>query len=113
MGRSLLLCMHMDDPRAVRVLDQEPDEGCYAGEGVDPRPIYTEAADLLQKVYAASCASLGSVHMQSITALTTLARAQSNLGEDDKAIETFKRAIHDCRYTLGRSHPFRLEAMRR
>jgi hypothetical protein len=51
--------------------------------------------------------------MQSITALTTLARAQSNLGEDDKAIETYKKAIHDCRYTLGRSHPFRLEAMRR
>jgi tetratricopeptide (TPR) repeat protein len=88
-------------------------EGSYAGEGVDPQPIYTEAADMLQKVYVASCASLGSVHMQSITALTTLARAQSNLGEDDKAIETYKKAIHDCRYTLGRSHPFRLEAMRR
>jgi tetratricopeptide (TPR) repeat protein len=88
-------------------------EGSYVGEGTDPRPIYTEAADLLQKVYVASCASLGSTHMQSITALTTLARAQSNLGEDDKAIETFKKAIHDCRYTLGRSHPFRLEAKRR
>jgi tetratricopeptide (TPR) repeat protein len=88
-------------------------EGSYAGEGVDPRPIYTEAADLLQKGYVASCASLGSAHMQSITALTTLARAQSNLGEDDKAIETYQKAIHDCRYTLGRSHPFRLEAKRR
>jgi tetratricopeptide (TPR) repeat protein len=88
-------------------------EGSYAGEGADPRPIYTEAADLLQKVYVASCASLGSAHMQSITALMTLARAQSNLGEDDKAIETFKKAIHDCKYTLGRSHPFRLEAKRR
>jgi tetratricopeptide (TPR) repeat protein len=88
-------------------------EGSLAGEGVDPQPIYTEAADMLQKVYVASCASLGSAHMQSITALTTLARAQSNLGKDDKAIESYKNAIHDCRYTLGRSHPYRLEAMRR
>jgi tetratricopeptide (TPR) repeat protein len=88
-------------------------ECLYAGEGADPRQIYTEAADLLQKGYVASCASLGSAHMQSITALTTLARAQSHLGEDDKAIETFKKAIRDCRYTLCRSHPFRLEAKRR
>jgi tetratricopeptide (TPR) repeat protein len=88
-------------------------EGSYVDEGVDPQPIYTEAADLLQKGYVASCASLGSAHMQSITALTTLARAQSNLGEDDKAIETYTKAIRDCRYTLGRSHPFRLEAKRR
>jgi tetratricopeptide (TPR) repeat protein len=88
-------------------------EGSYADDGVDPRPIYTEAADMLQKAYVASCASLGSAHMQSITALTTLARAQSNLGDDDKAIETYKKAIQDCRDTLGRNHPFRLEGKRR
>ena len=88
-------------------------EGRYHDEGLDQRLIFTEAADLLQKVYMASCASLGPAHMQSIMALTTLARAQFNLGEDDKAIETFKKAIHNCRYTLGQSHPYRLEAKRR
>jgi len=88
-------------------------EGSYACEGEDPQPLYAEAADLLQKLYAASCASLGSLHMQSITALTTLARAQSNLDKNDEAIESYKKAIRDCKYTLGRSHPFRLEAKRR
>lgn len=75
--------------------------------------LYAEASDLLQMVYAASCASLGPIHMQSITALTTLARAQSNLGKDEEATETYKKAIRDCKHTLGRRHPFRLEAKRR
>ena len=75
--------------------------------------LYAEASDLLQMVYAASCVSLGPIHMQSITALTTLARAQSNLGKDEEATETYKKAIRDCEHTVGRRHPFRLEAKRR
>jgi tetratricopeptide (TPR) repeat protein len=88
-------------------------EGSYPGEGDDPKALYAEAEELLHKLYAASSTSLGSVHMQSITALTTLARAQSNLGKDDEAIKSYEKAIRDCKYTLGRSHPFRLEAKRR
>lgn len=88
-------------------------EGSYAGEGEESGVVYAEAEDLLHQLYAASCASLGSRHMQSITALTTLARAQSTLGKDDEAVKTYEKAVNDCKYTLGRSHPFRLEAKRR
>ena len=88
-------------------------EGSYPDKGDDPIALFVEAEDLLQKLYTASCACLSPFHMQSITSLTTLARAQSNLGKDNEAIETYEKAIHDCRYTLGRSHPFRLEAKRR
>jgi hypothetical protein len=88
-------------------------EGSFAEEDEDSQLLYAEASDLLQMVYVASCASLGPTHMQSITALTTLARAQSNLGKDEEATETYKKAIHDCKHTLGRHHPFRLEAKRR
>jgi hypothetical protein len=88
-------------------------EGSFTEGDEDPQLLYTKASDLLQRVYVASCASLGPTHMQSITALTTLARAQSNLGKDDEATKTYKKAIHDCKHTLGRLHPFRLEAKRR
>jgi hypothetical protein len=88
-------------------------ESSFVEGDEDSQLLYAEASDLLQTVYAASCASLGPTHMQSITALTTLARAQSNLGKDEEATETYKKAIRDCKHTVGRCHPFRLEAKRR
>ena len=88
-------------------------EGSYPGDGDEPTELFLEAEDLLHKLYAASCAALSSSHMQSITALATLARAQSNLGKDDEAMRSYEKAIHDSKYTLGRSHPYRLEAKRR
>jgi len=88
-------------------------EGSFVEGDEDSQLLYAEASDLLQTVYEASCASLGPAHMQSITALTTLARAQSSLGKDEEATETYKKAIRDCKHTLGRRHPFRLEAKRR
>lgn len=88
-------------------------EGSYCQDKERAQALYAEAEDKLQKLYQVSSASLTPQHMQSITALTTLSRAQSNQGKKDAAIETMMKAIHDCRYTLGRSHPFRLEAKRR
>jgi hypothetical protein len=88
-------------------------EGSYSQDREQAEALYTEAEDKLQKLYQESCSTLTPQHMQSITALTTLSRAQSNLGKQDAAIETISKAIRDCRYTLGRSHPFRLEAKRR
>jgi len=88
-------------------------EGSYCQDKEHAQALYAEAEDKLQKLYQVSSASLTPQHMQSITTLTTLSRAQSNQGKKDAAIETMSKAIHDCRYTLGRSHPFRLEAKRR
>lgn len=88
-------------------------EGSYCQDKEHAQALYADAEDKLQKLYQVSSASLTPQHMQSITALTTLSRAQSNQGKKDAAIKTMSKAIHDCRYTLGRSHPFRLEAKRR
>jgi hypothetical protein len=88
-------------------------EGSYCEDKDHAQALYAEAEDKLQKLYQVSSASLTPQHMQSITALTTLSRAQSNQGKKDAAVETMLKAIHDCRHTLGRSHPFRLEAKRR
>lgn len=88
-------------------------EGSYSEDKQEAQALYIEAEDKLQRLYKESCSSLTPLHMQSITALTALSRAQYNQGRKDAAIETMLHAINDCKYTLGRSHPFRLEAKRR
>src|SRR5271155_4877521 len=88
-------------------------EGSYSEDKQEAQALYIEAEDKLQRLYKESCSSLSPLHMQSITALTALSRAQYNQGRKDAAIETMLHAINDCKYTLGRSHPFRLEAKRR
>jgi hypothetical protein len=72
-----------------------------------------EAEQKLHKLYASSSSSLGPTHMQSITTLTTLSRAQANQGNYNAAIQTIQTAIRDSEPTLGRSHPHRLESKRR
>jgi tetratricopeptide (TPR) repeat protein len=72
-----------------------------------------EAEQKLHQLYASSSSSLGPAHMQSITALTTLSRAQASQGNYEAAIQTIKTAIRDSKPTLGRSHPHRLESKRR
>lgn len=88
-------------------------EGSYSEDKQEAQALYIEAEDKLQRLYKESCFSLSPLHMQSITALTALSRAQYNQDRKDAAIETMQHAINDCKYTLGRSHPFRLEAKRR
>lgn len=88
-------------------------EGSYSEDKQEAQALYIEAEDKLQRLYKESCSSLSPLHMQSITALTALSRAQYNQDQKDAAIETMQHAINDCKYTLGRSHPFRLEAKRR
>jgi hypothetical protein len=88
-------------------------EGSYSEDEQEAQELYIEAEGKLQRLYKESCSSLSHLHMQSITALTALSRAQYNQGRKDAAIETMLHAINDCKYTLGRSHPFRLEAKRR
>jgi hypothetical protein len=72
-----------------------------------------EAEQKLHKLYASSSSSLGSTHMQSITALATLSRAQASQGNYKAAIQTIQTVIRDSKPTLGRSHPHRLESKRR
>jgi hypothetical protein len=75
----------------------------------------SEPQSLLQKLYEKSKAILGKSHMQTITALTTLSRAQSNEGHHQAAIETMKAAISSSEATFhpDLDHPFRLESKRR
>lgn len=72
-----------------------------------------EAEQKLHKLYASSSSSLGPTHMQSITTLTTLSRAQAGQGNYKAAIQTIQTAIRDSEPTLGRSHPHCLESKRR
>jgi hypothetical protein len=75
----------------------------------------SEPQILLRKLYEKSKAILGRSHMQTITALTTLSRAQSNEGHHQAAIETMKAAISSSEATFypDLDHPFRLESKRR
>jgi tetratricopeptide (TPR) repeat protein len=74
---------------------------------------FEEAEQRLPQVYKTSCSIFGKHHMQSITAVATLAGVQSGQKKTKEAIENFKIAIRDCEPTLGKSHPYRLEATRR
>ena len=74
-----------------------------------------EPQSLLRQLYEKSRIILGKSHMQTITALTTLSRAQSNEGHHQVAIETMKLAIASSKATFypDLDHPFRLESKRR
>ena len=74
---------------------------------------FEEAELRLPQVYKTSCSIFGKHHMQSITAVATLAGVQSDRKKPKEAIENYKIAIRDCKPTLGKSHPYRLEAKRR
>ena len=74
---------------------------------------YVEAEQKLRQVYATSCSIFGKNHMQSVTALATMAGAQSGQGKSNEVIENFKKVIQDCKPTLGKRHPYRLESKRR
>jgi tetratricopeptide (TPR) repeat protein len=74
---------------------------------------FEEAEHRLPQVYKTSCSIFGRYHMQSITAIATLAGVQVNQDKTKEAIENYKVAIRDCLPTLGKSHPYRLEAKRR
>lgn len=74
---------------------------------------YQEAERRLQQIYRTSCAIFGKYHMQSITALATMAGSQFDQKKTTEAITNFKIVIQDCKPTLGKSHPYRLEAKRR
>jgi hypothetical protein len=79
---------------------------CYEGR-------WEEAEKNLHALYESSSTSLGTKHMQSVTALTTLSRVHSRQGNHTAAIRTMEQAICDSKYTLGRCHPYRLECKRR
>jgi hypothetical protein len=76
---------------------------------------FSEPQILLQNLYEKSHAVLGRSALQTITALTTLSRAQSNEGHHGDAIETMKKAmlISEATFTPDLDHPFRLESKRR
>lgn len=76
---------------------------------------FGEPQILLQHLYEKSNAILGRSALQTITALTTLSRAQSNEGHHRDAIETMKKAIliSEAAFTPDLDHPFRLESKRR
>jgi hypothetical protein len=75
----------------------------------------SEPQILLQNLYEKSKAILGRSALQTITALTTLSRAQSNEGHHRDAIETMEKAISISEATFypDLDHPFRLESKRR
>ena len=75
----------------------------------------SEPRILLQNLYEKSKAILGRSALQTITALTTLSRAQSNEGHHRDAIETMKKAISisEATFNPDLDHPFRLESKRR
>ena len=74
---------------------------------------FKEAEERLIQVYKTSCSIFGRHHMQSIVALATLAGSQFDQKRTNEAIHNFKTVIRDCESTLGKSHPYRLEAKRR
>lgn len=72
-----------------------------------------EAEQKLLQVYATSCSIFGKNHMQSITALATIAGTQVGQKKSIEAIENYRRVVRDCKPTLGKRHPYRLECKRR
>jgi len=88
-------------------------EGSYSGDKERANDLYKEAEEKMERLYEVSSSVLGSKHMQSLMALTSLSRAQLNQGKHIAAIETMQRAITDSEDVLGRCHPFTLESKRR
>jgi hypothetical protein len=88
-------------------------EGSYSDDKGRANGLYKEAEEKMERLYEVSSSVLGSKHMQSLMALTSLSRAQLNQGKRNAAIKTMQTAITDSEDVLGRCHPFTLESKRR
>lgn len=76
----------------------------------DLRASEVEARD----VYKISCEVLGRIHMQSVTCLAVIAGCLfPDLSRADECISIFKQVIEQASQSLGRHHPYTLEAKRR
>ncbi|KIW48468.1 uncharacterized protein PV06_01049 [Exophiala oligosperma] len=94
-----------EDPRCIAALY------CY-GFMLNVERKLEQAEQVLMSAYTISCANLGPRHLQSLSALTNMARCLERQGKLDQAIAMVERVIDDSRDTLGESHPRRLETMR-
>lgn len=94
-----------EDPRCIAALY------CY-GFMLNVERQLEHAEQVLMDVYTISCANLGPRHLQSLAALTNMARCLERQGKLDQAIATMERVIDESRDTLGENHPRRLETMR-
>lgn len=88
-------------------------DGSYCDDKERANGLFKEAEEKMEQLYEVSSSVLGSKHMQSLMALTSLSRAQLNQGKHNAAIETMQKAITDSEDVLGRCHPFTLESKRR
>jgi tetratricopeptide (TPR) repeat protein len=71
-----------------------------------------EAEEVLVRLYEISCHVLRPIHMQSVSIVATLSRAQEPQKKYDLAIRNMRTAIADCEGTLDCDHPWRLESKR-
>lgn len=94
-----------EDPRAIASL-------YCVGYMLNVERRLEQAETVLREAYAVSCANLGPRHLQSLSALTNLARCLERQGRVDEAIENLQAVVRDSRDTLGDNHPRRLESMR-
>ncbi|KAI1627802.1 hypothetical protein EDD37DRAFT_277000 [Exophiala viscosa] len=95
----------LEDPRAIASLY------CF-GYMLNVERRLEQAESVLREAYAMSCANLGPKHLQSLSALTNLARCLERQDRLDEAIENVETVVRDSRDTLGDNHPRRLETMR-
>jgi len=73
-----------------------------------------EAEREAREVYALSCRTLGKIHMQSVTSLAVVAGCMfPDQQRIDECIATFDQIIKQASVSLGRHHPYTLEAKRR
>lgn len=73
-----------------------------------------EAEREAREVYVLSCRTLGKIHMQSVTCLAVIAGCISpNQQRTDECIAIFDQVIKQASISLGRHHPYTLEAKRR
>ncbi|KIW19768.1 hypothetical protein PV08_00342 [Exophiala spinifera] len=94
-----------EDPRCIAALY------CY-GYMLNVERRLEQAEQVLRDAYTISCANLGPRHLQSLSALTNMARCLERQGKLDQAIAMAERVIDDSRDTLGQTHPRRLETIR-
>lgn len=80
-------------------------EGYCPGEGGNPTALFVEAEDLLHKLYTASCASLSSLHMQSINFSSTRAKHPLNIehfeGDPENGMQRSRLRQTCLRFTNG------------
>ncbi|KAK5957037.1 hypothetical protein OHC33_001406 [Knufia fluminis] len=73
-----------------------------------------EAEAEARNVYSLSCETLGKIHMQSVTCLAVFAGCiYPNPQRIDECVATFDQVIKQASISLGRHHPYTLEAKRR